>query len=65
MAAWTPEELAILIRMYPKVATSEIAAILRRPASAVSMKANRLGLAKSDERLSEMARDAVSHRRDR
>jgi hypothetical protein len=46
--AWTAEDVATLVRLYPDVPTSEIAAQLGRPVQRVYAKAGNLGLRKSD-----------------
>lgn len=61
---WSPQEVALLERMYPEVATAAVAAWLDRPEDAVKHKAQRLRLTKSAEYLaSEHRRQVMGHRR--
>ncbi|MHB8368953.1 MAG: HNH endonuclease signature motif containing protein [Leptospirales bacterium] len=45
--AWSPEEVGLLIRLYPETPNAALASLFGRPACSVFKKAKRLGLAKS------------------
>ena len=56
-------EIAILRRLYKTRSNAEIAAVLRRKVSSVSLQGrHRLGLAKGMKRLKEMGRENISRR---
>ena len=58
---WTPEQVSLLIELYPDTLTSDIAEKLGKGLSAVRNKAHNLGLKKSKEFISNNGKKASSH----
>lgn len=65
MPRWSDAEVAKLRKLYPKLPSVEVARRLGRSHKAVTGKAEKLGLAKSEERLVQAGREniRVRHRR--
>lgn len=53
---WTTDDLKLLKKQFPSVATADVAAQLGRPVDAVKKKASRMGLRKSKKYMKTLGR---------